>query len=358
MSTRPQWYAVNKQLVKKEVPIPTLAADEALIKVKAIAFNPTDFKHVDFEIAKNSGVGCDFAGDVLEIGSAVTNVKVGESVATFISSGNDAEPSKGAYSTIVKVKADSLIRFPRPLKESSGSSLPSDFPTTYEQAASLPCALVTVALAYEEYNLWDISAAGSHKGYAVIYGAVSSLGFQAAQIAKHLGFTVIAIASKKHAKLLESVGITHVVDYHDKDFIEQVRKIGGDEITFGYDAISFDETYANIVQMVSTTKPVKINLSLPGLKEPKKGANVTVDIPLAYLIEDKEKDFAGFVLKGKPNYITDRPRYINHLSQLIADKQLKSLPVKVVGQGIDAVPAGVDAIRKGVSGEKIAIRLY
>jgi len=34
-------------LVKEDVPIPAISPDEILVKVKAVALNPTDFKHLD-----------------------------------------------------------------------------------------------------------------------------------------------------------------------------------------------------------------------------------------------------------------------------------------------------------------------
>lgn len=84
MSTRTLWYAVNKGLVNEEVPLQKLDASEALIKVKAIAYNPTDFEHLDFGIAQNAGLGCDFSGDVAEVGSSASLVKVGDQVSGMV----------------------------------------------------------------------------------------------------------------------------------------------------------------------------------------------------------------------------------------------------------------------------------
>lgn len=41
----------------QEVPTPKLRDDYILVKVKAIALNPTDWKHVDFLTSKGARVG-------------------------------------------------------------------------------------------------------------------------------------------------------------------------------------------------------------------------------------------------------------------------------------------------------------
>lgn len=152
------------------------------------------------------------------------------------------------------------------------------------------------AFAFESYNHWDITKKYSHSGCAFIYGAVSSLKFSAVQLAKYIDFNVIAVAPKKHKELLESVSITQIVDYHHNDWVEQVRRIGGDDIAYAYDTISSAETVAQVVKAVSTTKPVKVNISLPrdaqltNLPE-----NIALDCPLGYLITDPFGSLALYV---------------------------------------------------------------
>lgn len=80
-----------KAIVKKafgtvaieEVPLPKLRDHHLLVKTKAVSINPTDFKSVDNEEEQTIGtkVGCDFAGEVVEVGHGVTNFKVGDRIA-------------------------------------------------------------------------------------------------------------------------------------------------------------------------------------------------------------------------------------------------------------------------------------
>ena len=53
----------------------------------AVALNPTDWKHRDGLLPVDATLGCDFAGVVDAVGADVTNVKVGDRVASFVHGG-------------------------------------------------------------------------------------------------------------------------------------------------------------------------------------------------------------------------------------------------------------------------------
>lgn len=54
----------------QDVPAPKLRDDYILVETKAVAINPTDWKHVDYLADPGARVGCDYAGVVLEVGKA------------------------------------------------------------------------------------------------------------------------------------------------------------------------------------------------------------------------------------------------------------------------------------------------
>jgi NADPH:quinone reductase-like Zn-dependent oxidoreductase len=59
-----------------------------LVKIKAVALNPTDWKHVDFLTSNGARIGCDYAGVVEEAGSKVTKgLKKGDRVTGFVHGG-------------------------------------------------------------------------------------------------------------------------------------------------------------------------------------------------------------------------------------------------------------------------------
>ncbi|KAF7979764.1 hypothetical protein HWV62_40782 [Athelia sp. TMB] len=61
------------------IDIPSYKADEILVRIHAAALNPTDWKSLEYGLVNEGQVlGCDYAGVVEAIGSAVTKVQVGD----------------------------------------------------------------------------------------------------------------------------------------------------------------------------------------------------------------------------------------------------------------------------------------
>jgi NADPH:quinone reductase-like Zn-dependent oxidoreductase len=125
--------------VIKTVPVPVPAANEVLVRVRAVSLNHKDIYFLDRD--RNSGAASpglsisDGAGDVAAIGKDVKRFKVGDRVVpAFDTVWIDGErtqirPREGMLSEFVTVTEDSLLPIPDYL--------------SYEEAASLPCAAVT-----------------------------------------------------------------------------------------------------------------------------------------------------------------------------------------------------------------------
>lgn len=67
----------------KEAPFPQPADDEVVVKNHAVAINPIDWKlqrEAIFPLKYPTVLGCDVAGEIVEVGSSVTNVKKGDRV--------------------------------------------------------------------------------------------------------------------------------------------------------------------------------------------------------------------------------------------------------------------------------------
>lgn len=58
----------------RDVFMPIVHDDWALVKVKAVGINPTDWKHISYGVTDvGCRVGCDYAGVVEEVGAKVSN---------------------------------------------------------------------------------------------------------------------------------------------------------------------------------------------------------------------------------------------------------------------------------------------
>jgi NADPH:quinone reductase-like Zn-dependent oxidoreductase len=73
---------------RTNVPLPKLPADNwLLVKTKAVALNPTDWKSIENSSSPGAIAGCDYAGVVEEVGRDVTRFKVGDRIAGFVRGG-------------------------------------------------------------------------------------------------------------------------------------------------------------------------------------------------------------------------------------------------------------------------------
>lgn len=71
-----------------DAPIPKLTDNSLIVKVAAVALNPTDWKHIHFLADAGATIGCDYAGVVHEVGKAITNgLRKGDRVAGFTHGG-------------------------------------------------------------------------------------------------------------------------------------------------------------------------------------------------------------------------------------------------------------------------------
>jgi hypothetical protein len=90
MSTQKAVVHVSENVAecKSDVPIPKLSADNwILVKTKAVALNPTDWKNIAKATQPGAIAGCDYAGVVEEVGKSVTNYKVGDRICGFVRGG-------------------------------------------------------------------------------------------------------------------------------------------------------------------------------------------------------------------------------------------------------------------------------
>jgi NADPH:quinone reductase-like Zn-dependent oxidoreductase len=202
------------QLVFNDVPTPTIARDEILVKIKSTAVN-----HLD--LVKASGTarqilpidlpwipGHEFSGVVEQTGSEVAAYAPGDAV--FGVSG------MGAYAEYLAVKPATIARKPSNL--------------SFEEAASVPVASQTAWQGIFTYGHLE-------KGQTIlIHGGAGAVGAYAVQLASHAGASVIATASGDDEAYLNSIGASRVIDYREAQFDKVLREkvdvvfdlIGGD----------------------------------------------------------------------------------------------------------------------------------
>ena len=194
-----------------DVPEPHAGPGEVRIRVRAAAVNPTDTlarngsrAETQREFAPPYVPGMDAAGTVDEIGAGVlTGLALGDEVMAIVV----PQGSHGAYSELVVVPAESVVRIP------SGASL--------VEAATLPMNALTARLAL------DLLALRPGQTLAVT-GAAGAFGGYVVQLAKAEGLRVIGDASPADESLVRLLG-AEVVARGD-DVAERIRALVPDGV--------------------------------------------------------------------------------------------------------------------------------
>jgi NADPH:quinone reductase-like Zn-dependent oxidoreductase len=244
-----------ENLVPAELPIPTIAADEVLVKLKAISINPVDIKTrlgkgVWGRIKDESPVilGWDISGEITEVGADVTSFKPGDEVFAMI----DFPKTGKAYAEYVKAKADELALKPAGI--------------SHEEAAAATLAALTSWQAFHTY------AQIKPGDRVLIHAASGGVGHYAVQIAKHLGAYVIGTSSAANRDFVLGIGADEHIDYKTQAFEAATNNIdfvldtiGGEYIDRSLQVVKKGGAIVSIVSgMNETVTPKATALGING----------------------------------------------------------------------------------------------
>lgn len=337
----------GKTVKVQEIPVPALDQNEVLIKVHSIAQNPTDWKHVDFVSPPGNISGCDLSGTVVKLGSdAITHVKVGDTVSTFVHGGKYKD--RGAFAQYAKADSDLVWKF-------------STDTISFEQAATLGCAFWTSIQAfYHRMGLHEPSSNTGHGEWLLIYGGSTSLGLFSIQLAKLSGYKVITTVSPKNFEIAKSLGADAVIDYKSPNVVEQIQKTADSSLKFAFDTISDATSQAICVKSLSPSPEGTPQGKVVTIQPPNKEAralrdDVVIQHTLIYTALGRSFDYGP--TSPYPASTADREHmasWIPKIESLVNSGKLKPNPVKLWPGGLEAVSEGFQYMREGkVSAEKI-----
>jgi 2-desacetyl-2-hydroxyethyl bacteriochlorophyllide A dehydrogenase len=187
----------------ESVALPQIEPDQMLVKIHASSVNPIDWKMRQGKLKILTGkkfpivLGFDVSGEVVEIGSQVSQYKSGDLIYTSLD-----QRTGGAYGEYAAVS------------ETIAAIKPSNI--SHEQAAAVPLAGMTALQGLR--NLGQLKA----EQRVLVNGASGGVGLFAIQIAKALGASeVTGVCSSTNRDLVKSLGADRVIDYQQQDFTKE-----------------------------------------------------------------------------------------------------------------------------------------
>src|SRR5690242_6131942 len=207
-------------LTYEEVPVPEPDDDEALVRIEAAGVNYLDtYYRSGFHWGGHHRrsmpyiPGAEAAGTVIQVGSKVKEVNVGDRVAYGVSNGS------GSYAEFAAVPAWHLFKIPDTVD--------------YRTAAAVMLQGMTAH--YLSHSTYPIR----RNDTVLIHAAAGGTGLLLSQLARLRGARVFGtVSTPAKAELVRSAGAEAAIDYSEKDFSIEVRKLtGGAGVNVVYDSV-------------------------------------------------------------------------------------------------------------------------
>jgi NADPH:quinone reductase-like Zn-dependent oxidoreductase len=197
-------YGGIENLELADVAAPKITPGHVVVRIDAAAVNPIDWKirkgemkmiiRVPFPIT----MGGEYAGEVTEVASDVTRLKVGDKVW-------GTHPHEvGAFAEFISAPESSVGLRPAKLDA--------------KEAASLPVGALTSLQALRDKG--ELKAGQR----VLVNGASGAVGIAAVQIGKVLGAHVTAVCSAAKIDLVKGAGADECIDYQKEDFTKLGKK--------------------------------------------------------------------------------------------------------------------------------------
>ncbi|TKA68533.1 hypothetical protein B0A49_13457 [Cryomyces minteri] len=317
--------------------MPKPGPDEVVIRNHAIAVNPVDWKVQDYGVMVQRWptlMGGDIAGEIVEVGTDVKNLKKGDRVMAHVASLLTQKTQEAGFQLYTCAPAATTAVVPGSISYADASVLPLCFDTAVVGMCSEK-ERGYLGLPFPSLNPKPCSKV------IVVWGGSSAVGANVIQLSVAAGAKVIATASSHNFDFCKGCGASEVFDYKSSSIADEVAKAvksAGGEFAGVYDAISI---------LDQSMKPCFDILEKLG------GGNMAVVLPPP---EDKPSGVTiGQVLGWSP---LTHGLWKSYITQALEEGKLKCMPPAVIiGKGLEAIQNGLDENKKGVSAKKVVIEL-
>ena len=360
----------SQPFVVSPAPMPVPAANELLVRNRAVAINPFDGivqtlgSMVTPWLAYPAILGSDVAGEVVATGASVTRFQPGDRVLA-LALGIDKvsnRAAEGAFQNYVILREDAATKLPGTL--------------AFEQAAVLPLALATAAcgLFLDDQLALQRPTAGERPRLGrtvIVWGGSTSVGSCAIQLATAAGYDVAATASPRNFDYVRSLGATQAFDYNDPRVVDKMaRALAGREIVGALSlGVGSGRPCLDLVARCRGRRFVAM-ASPPASLD---------DAPLTGQLAWKlgrlprlAAGFLGLALRARVRGVKTgsiwgtalvqhplgREIYADFLGQALADGRFVASPQPLVaGHSLQDIAPAMDLLRRGVSARKVVVSL-
>lgn len=237
--------------VKETIDVNDIGKNEVLIKIKAVALNYRDFAITNglypIGIKDNLIPGSDAAAEVVQVGSGVSGLEVGDRVITNFDPENQYGQPKN-HKTSLGALSDGVLSQYKILPSYAVNKLPKDSHLTDEEAACLVCTGVT------SWNALYGTADKFIAGQTVLMLGTGGVSITSLILAKAAGaVTIITSSSDEKLKYVKKKwGVDYTVNYKtNPDWEQQVLDITHGE---GVDFVIENGGSGTIMKSMAATK--------------------------------------------------------------------------------------------------------
>ena len=322
---------VNISLEVQEVSLPTVGANQILIKTHSASFNPIDYKILrgDFKamgkIQFPRGIGRDVSGVIKEVGEKVKQLKVGNKVYSRID-----DNFVGTMAEYVISNASDVALIPSNLNHEEAASIPLVGLTSYQ-------ALIDIAKLSAGENI-------------LIHAGSGGIGTIAIQLAKHLGAKVTTTTSTKNVGLVKDLGADKVIDYTKHSYLEEGAKF---DVVF--DTLGGKHTLDSFKVLKDGGRVVSISGDLDSVTTKQLGLNKVVRFLLALKVKKVTKAASKMGAIYRFLLMSPNGAQLKELAKLYESGSIK--PVIDKTYNFDDSIKALDYLAKGRARGKVVVKV-
>lgn len=361
------WLMGTKVKPLKVGPAPYTSAKsgELVIRNRAVAINPVDrmkqeMGDVLYGWVKYPAVqGVDLAGEVVEVGQGVTSFQVGNRVLAM-ALGNEKE---------LNTPAGNAFQHYTVVLEAVTTKIPDTM--SFEAAATIPLGFSTAAAGlFQDDNLGLKTPTGTPQKTGqtlLVWGASTSVGCNAVQLAVAAGYDVIAVCGSQNFDLAKKLGAALTFDYKSQNVVKELKEAFSTRVSAGCISCGAGGPEACLEVFANVKGSRKVTFAAFPLPNP-----MPTSFVLPRFIWFMACWWTSWIFWSRLRGIRDtriwgatpawnglaKTLFGDYLPKALAQGSFVPAPQHdVVGHGLEFVQEAYDTLGKGVSAKKLVVTL-